>query len=604
MKKYIHYCWFGGKPLPKLAKKCIKSWKKYLPDYEIICWDESNSKLDECPYVKEAFEHKKWAFVADYIRTKALHDFGGIYFDTDMEVIKPIDDLLDSEYGFLGVEDSHMIACGVWYEPKPKSYLSQEMLKFYRKQDEFDLDNLYKISIPRVISNILKDFDPSNYENQVLKNNIIIYKRDYFYPLSYDHQYNLFTENTCMIHYYDASWTPKWEQRENKIFRIFGKERGKKVINIARRVKHLAKRGVKLFLYPVIKVKNRKNVITAKYKEKIEETLTNIKKTEYSYIAFYNSDWFGVSNATIELFDNCVPCGEIHRKSDINKIANKIVESGYKEVIFSGFCIGWKDLGIKLHENGITIKTYFHGSHSQVLEPYGWARNMEIYELTRKGIVKKMALCKESLVNYYTKFGCNTYQLTNKVDVKKYKKTRTDKDIVIGIYAAKTTDFRKNAFVQIAAAALFKNNNKEKNVKIDMVPLTKEAKNFANLLGVKIDGIDHPIPREELMQRLANCDVSLYVTYSECAPMSSLESFAQDTICIVGNNCHYFKEEEIEKYIVVNQENNPEEIAKKMEYALENKEKVLKLYKDWEKRNKELSKKLLKAYMEEGDMNE
>ena len=155
MKKYIHYCWFGNNPLPKLAKQCIASWKKYLPDYEIKCWNESNSNLEECKFVKEAYENKKWAFVADYIRTKAMYEYGGIYFDTDMEITKPIEELLTEDNGFLGVEDSHMIACGVWYEPKPKSYLSKKMLDFYRSQEYFDVDNIYKISIPRIISGIL-----------------------------------------------------------------------------------------------------------------------------------------------------------------------------------------------------------------------------------------------------------------------------------------------------------------------------------------------------------------------------------------------------------------------------------------------------------------
>ena len=597
MKKYIHYCWFGGKPLPKLAKKCIKSWKKYLPDYEIIRWDETNSKLDECPFVKEAYENKKWAFVADYIRTKALYDFGGIYFDTDMEIIKPIDDLLDNEYTFLGVEDSHQIACGVWYEPKAKSYLSKELLKFYREQDSFDIDNLYKISIPRIISNILKDFDPSNSENQVLDNKIKIYKRDYFYPLSYDHQYNIFTENTCMIHYYDASWTPKWEQRENRIFRMFGKEKGKKVISTIGKTKRLIKRGAKICLYPFYRIKDRRNIITEKYKQSIIKTIENIKQSKYDYIAFYNPDWLGVSNATVELFENAVPMGEIHRTKDRKAILEKIIEAKYKKVIFSGFCVGWKDLAEELNNNNIDVCTYFHGNHTQVLEPYGWARNLEIYHLAKHNIVKKMALCKESLINFYKKYGCNVLLLTNKVNIPKYSKTRKDNDLIIGIYAAKTSIFRKNAFVQIAAVSLLK----EKNVRIDMVPLTKEAKNFANLLGVRIGGVNHNLSREDLMKRIANCDMTLYTTYSECAPMTSLESFAQGTLCIVGNNCHYFKNEELEDYIVVSEENNPEAIANKMIYAFKNKEKILKLYKAWEKKNKELSNKQLNDFLKDGE---
>lgn len=601
MKKYIHYCWFGGKPLPKLAKKCIRSWKKYLPDFEIMLWNEENTDLNECAFIKEAYENKKWAFVADYARTKAMYEYGGIYFDTDMEIIKPIDSLINEKNGFLGVEDSHMIACGVWFEPNPKSFLASKMLDFYKSMEYFDIDNMYKISIPRVISNILKDYDSSNFETQKLKNNEIIYKRDFFYPLSYDHQNNIFTENTCMIHYYDASWTPKWEQKENKVFRIFGKEKGTKIIAVVRKCKRIIKKSIKISIYPIYKYKQKRKILTRDYKEKITSSIQKIDKTNYNYIAFYNPDWLGVANATKELFENSAPLGEIHRKKDIDKIYSKIISSGYKKVIFSGFCIGWKSLAEKLDKTGIDVQTYFHGSHSQVLEPYGWERNMEIYNLAKKGIVKKMAICKESLVNFYTHFGCNTFLLTNKVDVAKCKKIRKDNDIVIGIYAAKTDIFRKNAFTQIAAAAIFKNNNPDKNVRIDMIPLNKNAKTIAKLLDIEIDGISHSVPREKIMEHLANCDLSLYVTFTECAPMSPLESFAQDTICIVGNNCHYFKGEELEKFIVVNQENNPEEISKKIEFALNNKEKVLNLYKSWEDKNRKMSEELLQAYLKDGE---
>ena len=114
MKKYIHYCWFGGKPLPKLANKCIESWKKFLPDFEIIRWDESNVDLNECPFIKEAYDNKAWAFVADYARTRALKEMGGIYFDTDMEVTKNIDNLL-KKGSFLG---NYCIDSYVFYNVK------------------------------------------------------------------------------------------------------------------------------------------------------------------------------------------------------------------------------------------------------------------------------------------------------------------------------------------------------------------------------------------------------------------------------------------------------------------------------------------------------
>ena len=127
MEKIIHYCWFGGKPLPKLAKKCLKSWKKYLPDYKIMKWSEENVDLDECPFIRQAYDAKKYAFVADYVRTKALKEYGGIYFDTDMEVTKDISNLLNDNT-FLGVEDTGYVAVGVWFESDKNAYLPTELL--------------------------------------------------------------------------------------------------------------------------------------------------------------------------------------------------------------------------------------------------------------------------------------------------------------------------------------------------------------------------------------------------------------------------------------------------------------------------------------------
>ena len=147
MQKYIHYCWFGEKPLPKLAKKCIKSWEKYLPDFKIIKWSEDNVDLSECAFIKGAYENKKWAFVADYVRCKALKEMGGIYFDTDMEVTKDISNLLENKT-FLGVEDTGYVAVGVWFEQNKNAYLPRELLKKYQSFKEFDSENVSSFSIP------------------------------------------------------------------------------------------------------------------------------------------------------------------------------------------------------------------------------------------------------------------------------------------------------------------------------------------------------------------------------------------------------------------------------------------------------------------------
>ena len=157
MKKYIHYCWFGDKPFPKLGQKCLESWKKYLPDYEIIKWSEENVDLNECPFIKEAYENKKWAFVADYARAKALKEYGGIYFDTDMEVIKNIDHLFKGNT-FLGIEDTGYVAVGVWYEKEANGILPTKLLNVYQSMKKFDMDNISKLAIPILLSGVLKDF--------------------------------------------------------------------------------------------------------------------------------------------------------------------------------------------------------------------------------------------------------------------------------------------------------------------------------------------------------------------------------------------------------------------------------------------------------------
>ena len=127
--KIIHYCWFGGNPLPELAQKCIESWRTYCPDYEIKRWDETNFDVNCCDYVRKAYEVKMWAFVSDYARFKILYENGGVYFDTDVELIKPIDDLL-AKGSFMGLEESDkvFVAPGLGLAANPGLDLTEELL--------------------------------------------------------------------------------------------------------------------------------------------------------------------------------------------------------------------------------------------------------------------------------------------------------------------------------------------------------------------------------------------------------------------------------------------------------------------------------------------
>ena len=117
--KKIHYCWIGGNPLPELAIKCIESWKKYCPDYEIIEWNEKNYDFRKNQFMREAYDEKKWGFVPDYARLDIIYEHGGIYLDTDVEIIKPLDSLL-KEQGFAGMEQPGIVALGLGFGAEPK----------------------------------------------------------------------------------------------------------------------------------------------------------------------------------------------------------------------------------------------------------------------------------------------------------------------------------------------------------------------------------------------------------------------------------------------------------------------------------------------------
>ena len=201
--KIIHYCWFGGNPLPESALMCIASWRKFLPDYEIKEWNEKNFPIEECPlYAKQAYEEKKWAFVSDYARFKILYDYGGLYFDTDVEVIKSLDDIIERG-PFMGCGSENETNPGLGLAAAPGLGLYKEILDYYHT-NEFDASG--NITVVQIVTEILKKkgFKESN-EIQII-DGVRFYPPDYFSPIDYSTGKLTVTENTRSIHHYDASW--------------------------------------------------------------------------------------------------------------------------------------------------------------------------------------------------------------------------------------------------------------------------------------------------------------------------------------------------------------------------------------------------------------
>lgn len=247
MSKYIHYCWFGGKKLPRKVKKYIKTWKKFLPDYEIMEWNEKNFDVNITKFSKDAYASKKWAFVSDVARIYALKEYGGIYFDTDIEVIKNIDDILKNEF-WMGREDDKFLATAMIGVKKPKNKHISSIFKVY-DNIEFDANNMYKFTNPQIFTKYFKDFGLKNGDSkQVLDGNVHIYPKEYFNPKSYDGQNNKFTENTCIVHHFDASWTAIDEKMAIWFIRHKMGFMAKYILrffNFLRRIKHFILRKIK-----------------------------------------------------------------------------------------------------------------------------------------------------------------------------------------------------------------------------------------------------------------------------------------------------------------------------------------------------------------------
>lgn len=231
--KVIHYCWFGGNPLPALAEKCIASWKKYLPQYEIKRWDESNFEINIIPYTQQAYEAKKYAFVSDYARFWILYHYGGLYFDVDVEVIKPIDDIIEkgaymgSQYPILGEDNSlgFGVNPGLGFAVVAKNPVYKEFLDFYATLAFKKTDGtLNTETIVKYTTDILTKHGLKNSKGVQQLGDITIYPPEFFCPIDYDKRKIHITENTRTIHHYAESWFGRKEKISKNIKKIIGRK--------------------------------------------------------------------------------------------------------------------------------------------------------------------------------------------------------------------------------------------------------------------------------------------------------------------------------------------------------------------------------------------
>ncbi len=258
--KVIHYCWFGKGEKSELAKKCIDSWKKYLPEYEIKEWNEDNFDVNINYYCKEAYEAKKYAFVTDYVRLYALYKEGGIYMDTDVEVLKPLDDFLKHP-AFSSFENNNKVPTGLMASQKNNKWI-KDLLDYYTDKHFIKKDgNFDTTTNVETITNIsIKKYGliPNN-TYQELKKQVVFYPSDWFCPKDWQTGNIYLTENSHAIHHFSGSWLSKDEQflktKRQQLINKFGENKGIKKYKNYYRYYSLKIKIIKVIKNPTIILK-------------------------------------------------------------------------------------------------------------------------------------------------------------------------------------------------------------------------------------------------------------------------------------------------------------------------------------------------------------
>ncbi|SDN35149.1 Glycosyltransferase involved in cell wall bisynthesis [Paenibacillus sp. yr247] len=340
---------------------------------------------------------------------------------------------------------------------------------------------------------------------------------------------------------------------------------------------------------------HQENIIAEKKNNDLRDILSEIPLK--SHISIYHPEWLGVSHSTKELFPFTLPIKELHDIEEVSYLTKLIYEREPLSITYSGFAIGYFQLAksLKKLNPNISLKVLWHGNTTHMYEDYSWGRYQEIIQLCNEGILDGWGFAKESMAALYAHKGYPSFFINNTVNidlerVKKYKKIQNER-IRIGVYASGNT-WNKNAFTQLAAVGLIDNSQ------VNAIPYTSRMKAFAEQLNIDFQGRESAVSRDELLSIMGDNDINLYVTFSECAPLLPLESMEMGVPCLTGPNHHYYKGSELESFLIVNEPDNPVEIARKIENVIKNRDLIMDLYQVWKKQNNEKSKQSIMEFLE------
>jgi mannosyltransferase OCH1-like enzyme len=232
--KIIHYCWFGEASLTELAEKCITSWKKHCPDYKLMIWNETNFDVNIVPFTAQVAKVKKWGFIVDYIRAYVVYNYGGIYLDTDVELLKSFSDDMLQNICFSGFENEKYINPGNIFAGEKECAIAKELMDFYASYNFINENGELNLTpSPRIFTDILLKYGLRQNNNYQELGIFTAYPTEYFCPKDFRTGFLEITENTCSIHHYDSSWL---SSKEKKYFNIMQKMYNKLGNNILSRI--------------------------------------------------------------------------------------------------------------------------------------------------------------------------------------------------------------------------------------------------------------------------------------------------------------------------------------------------------------------------------
>ncbi len=577
-------------------EKFFQKYTNFFKKFKVIKVDDLIKKYNEENVIEKDNKLKD-----EYIKFKILYENGGLLIDGNFEFLYSLETFFENNF-FISYSDDKNISTKLMYSNSKNNHFVKKIIDLI-KENKFE-------NITDLFADVLEKDMKNNYNSlQKFDNQIFIYPYEYFYPIDYEWIGKSFTDNTKAVYYEKNRKVPKKAKIKIKMAKKYGVESFNYFFSTLRTVKNNL--GYKKYIMTQnikkkFSVKEDPGIDTAK--EKLQEYIKINLEAEKSgkqlpidYVIIHNPRWLGVTSATKELFKNLLPLEEVFLDKNVNLISDMILKSKVKQVIFSAFDYGWDKIAIRLKKLNpeIKIKSFWHGSHSQVIEKINWETNVMIINLHKQGIIDVMGTCKESLVNFYKSQGYKTAFLNNtvvlndemkkRIENKKKNIQNTDK-LKLGLYSA-GTDWRKNTYNQVMAASLFK------NATLEVIPLRYELQKIAYKNDLNIIGSDSHLKREDLLLEMAKNDITLYVTFSECAPMLPIESLEVGTICITGNNHHYFDNTKLYDYLVVEREDDVMAIYEKINYALEHKDEIFKLYKEWKKSNDERTKKSVEEFL-------